>query len=1154
MRQRSGPVRLHGLRGSAQAAVLARLADAHPGVPMLVVVEGAKAVDALAEELRFALGEPPPDEGGRVRPFPAPDAALFDRFSPQPFVVAQRMDVLHRLAAGEPPVVVAPWTALALRVPGRDAVKRRAERVAVRQEIDRDALVGRLVGAGYTRQPVVEERGELAVRGGIVDLFPPHRALPVRIELFGDEVERIREFDPASQRSQRELASVTAPPPREILCDRELVVERSDALRALAVEQGAPASSADLLIDTLLRGALPPGCEALAPLLQPSLESVFDFLPEDNLAVVVEPERGHDRLDRQALESLDNHQGAREAGRLVCAVDELLLRPEETRARLEALAPVSLARLEIHDSGTALSVRSRDLEELARDLRTARVEGREDGALMPLARSVVRWKEDGLRIVLCAPALSGAERLRKLLAEYGIETSLERDLAPLAKWSRPGHVEVRVASLAAGFELPSERLVVMTEEEVFGPRERRRKRASGRDRDGALALERIAPGDLLVHAEHGIGVYRGLVMLAFGGVEDEFLRLEYEAGDKLFLPVHRLNLVQRYVGSEGATPTLDRLGGTTWQKTRAAVKKSMRNMARELLSVHAARELAPGHAFSARDRALEEFEAAFPYEETPDQHQAIEDVLADLQRNRPMDRLVCGDVGYGKTEVAARAAYKAVMDGKQVAVLVPTTVLCQQHVETFLPRFEGTGARVESLSRFRSPKESREVLEGLASGRIDIVIGTHRLLQKNVAFRDLGLLVVDEEHRFGVTHKERIKQLKQTVDVLTLTATPIPRTLQMAFSGLRDLSVIETPPPDRLAIRTQVCRFDELLIREAILREVRRGGQVFFVHNRVRTIGALAQLLERLVPEVSVIVAHGQMKERELEEKMLAFVHGQADVLLCTTIVESGIDVPRANTMLIDRADALGLAQLYQLRGRVGRSNKRAYAYLLIPGEQALTKEAARRLEALQDLSELGSGYRLANMDLEIRGAGNLLGGEQSGNMGMVGYDTYMELLEEAIEELRGGARVVEIDPEIRLPVPARLPDDFVPDVSQRLVLYKRLAGARDEEEASGVRDELLDRFGPLPPETESLMRVIRLKIAARDLGVVSVSLERGELVLAAAETSRVDPEKLVALMTGRVPGIRVTPDQRVRMDVRGVQGEALFDAAHSLLAELRGD
>jgi transcription-repair coupling factor (superfamily II helicase) len=645
-----------------------------------------------------------------------------------------------------------------------------------------------------------------------------------------------------------------------------------------------------------------------------------------------------------------------------------------------------------------------------------------------------------------------------------------------------------------------------------------------------------------------------LVELKAGHVLSELLSLEYSGGDKLFLPVHRLGGVQRYGEFEGAQPKLDRLGGETWQRSKQKVKKSLRNMAKELLSMHAARELAEGFAFSPRDAYFEEFEGTFPFEETPDQSAAIEDVLDDMQRTRPMDRLVCGDVGYGKTEVAIRAAFRAAMDGKQVAILVPTTVLCQQHFENFEKRFAGYPIQVEMLSRFRSPKQSKAVLEGLADGTVDIVVATHRILHKNVSFRDLGLLVVDEEQRFGVRHKEQIKRLRKTVDVVTLTATPIPRTLQMSFTGLRDLSVIDTPPVDRMAVRTQICRSSESLIREALLREVRRGGQSFFLHNRVRTIDSVAEMLERVVPEVKVIVAHGQMKVHQLEDRMHAFMRGEADVLLCTTIIESGLDIPRANTILINRADALGLAQLYQLRGRVGRSYHRAYAYLLIPAAMgSLAGDAQRRLEAIQDLTELGSGFRLANMDLEIRGAGDLLGSEQSGNLRAVGYETYMEMLEETVEELRGHVHEELIDPEIRLPLVARLPDDYVPEVSQRLVFYKRLSSARDDHEVNLIRDELLDRYGAMPSEGENLLEVIRLKILARKLGIVSLTLARGELVLQVAERSQIDGQRLVQLLTRAGTGLRVTPDHRIYAPAPGPEGgaPALFDAARAILKRL---
>jgi transcription-repair coupling factor (superfamily II helicase) len=1055
------------------------------------------------------------------------------------------------------PVVVAPWTALALRVPSRAAVRARSFHLEVGRTVDRDALVEMLVTAGYARMPLVEEAGEIAVRGGILDVFPPHLPRPVRIELLGDEIESIREFDAASQRSQGKLAAFVAPPPRELLFDRDLVVQRSEELREHARSQHVSERSVDELVDALLRGHIPPGAEALAPKLQPEEESVFDFLPADTLVVLDDPERGRERLTHYFEEATDNFAAARESGRVVSEPNQLLIQPDEFEAELTRRESVSLERLDIIGAGPALprGARYHLKTQSPDDLRAALVKTRtHERALLPLvdyleARTSSRW-----RIAIICSSLSSAERLKALLEGYGIDARTATDRRPVWRWAAPGRVEIRVARLSSGFDLPAEQLGVLTEEEVFGRREKKRRQASWRAGSAIDGLGELAVGDFLVHVDHGIGAYRGLVELEVGGMAAELLCVEYAGSDRLFLPVDRLNLVQRYRDGDDVKPRLDRLGGDTWERTKGKVRKSVRAMASELLALHAARELAPGFAFSPRDRYFEEFEASFPFEETPDQADAIEDVLADMQKPKPMDRLVCGDVGYGKTEVAVRAAFRAAMDGKQVAVLVPTTILCQQHVDTFRKRLAGYPIEVESLSRFRTPTESRNVLEGLASGRVDIVIGTHRLLQKNVHFRDLGLLVIDEEHRFGVTHKERIKKLKKTVDVLTLTATPIPRTLQLSFSGIRDLSIINTAPADRLAVRTQVARFEEPLIREAILREVRRGGQVYFVHNRVRTIDVMAEMLARVVPEVRVLVAHGQMRERELEARMLAFGRGETDVLLCTSIIESGLDIPRANTVLIHRADALGLAQLYQLRGRVGRSTQRAYAYLLVPtAVTSLTPDAQKRLEAIQDLSQLGSGFRLANMDLEIRGAGNLLGSQQSGNLRSVGYETYMEMLEETVEELRGNISVAQVDPEIRLPVAARLPEAYVPDVSQRLVLYKRLASSRDEAELALIRDEILDRYGLLPAETENLLDVIRLKIMARRLGVVGVSMSRGELVFSVAESAKIDPQRLVQLLTHAGSNIRVAPDHKIYAPgpPSGSGPQAIFHAAQELLVGL---
>lgn len=1152
--------RLTGLRGASNRVAASHLIRTATDRPVLYVTPHSRAADDAILALRGLLGER--EDESRIRSFPRHDTLPFDRFSPQPFLVSQRMEVLHRLeettngdGSVAPPIIIAPRSALALRVPSRARLRESTERVSVGQEIDRDVLIARLTSLGYQRMALVEEPGEVAVRGDIVDVFPPHLATPVRIELWGDEVDSIRSFDPASQRSQNKTSTALLPPPRELLFDREQVIERDDTIRSAAREQSVPEGEVDELINALLRGHVPPGAESLFPLIQPEMESVFDYLPPNTLVVLEEPEEALARSEQIYGEIESNHEAAK-GERLTVPLSDLLLDPEAVGSALSRLAPISVERLDIMDVGGDVGrhhVDTRNQDELRRELTTTRSH---DRALAPLVDRCNAWLGDKWRVVLACGSLSSAERIKTLLLDYELEGQVVTDPRPVWHWSLPGRLELRVIPMSEGFIWNEQALAVVTDEEIFGVRQKRKNRTGWREGQQLEGIAQLAPGDFLVHHDHGIGIYKGLVELKAGRTASELLAIEYLGGDKLFLPVDRLSRVQRYGSSDGVKPRIDKLGGETWEKTIGKVKASLRNMAGELLSLHAARELAPGYAFTGRDTVLEEFEAGFEFEETPDQMAAIDDVIGDMQQAKPMDRLICGDVGYGKTEVAIRAAFRAAQDGKQVVVLTPTTVLCQQHFENFQKRFEDHPIRVDMLSRFCTPKQAKATLEGLASGQVDIVIATHRILAKNVAFSDLGLLVVDEEQRFGVAHKERVKKLKKTVDVLTLTATPIPRTLQMAFTGIRDLSVIETPPVDRLAIRTQVSKFDEGLIRESILREIRRGGQVFFLHNRVQTIDAMKEMLTRLVPEVKIMVAHGQMKERLLEDRIHSFIRKEADVMLCTTIIESGIDMPNVNTIIVNRADALGLAQLYQLRGRVGRSKRRAYAYLLVPTQVgSLSADAQKRLEAIQDLSELGAGFRLANLDLEIRGAGDLLGSEQSGNLRSVGYETYMEMLEETIDELRGTAHEEWLDPEIKLPVVGRLPEDYVSDVSQRLVLYKRLSSARDENEVALIRDELLDRFGRLPAEAENLLEVIRLKILARRLGIVRIETSRGDLVIQVATQSKIDPDRLIQLLTHARGGLRVTPDQKLIAKAPGPEGgpPALFDAARTLLTQLAG-
>ncbi len=1148
-RRRERTVRLGRVRGSAGAFVCARL-RAGAAEPILVICPTSTRAEAFAADLRtFA---PRAD----VRLLPRYDTKPYDRFSAHPEIEARRMSLLYALLAAQPETpltVVAPWTALLRRVPPRSELRSRVTHLERGQTVDRDALLGVLVSAGYHRTHLVEERGEVAARGGILDLFPPQLPRPVRIEFDFERIGSIRPFEPDTQRSHDELPSVVAIPPRAYRLPHD-VDGLLQEIRRRGRDRRIPESNLYAITEALARRHWPAAIENLEALLHERMETVLDYLPESALVVVDDPEAGHERVLRYETELREAHEHAAGEDRLVCAPDELYEPSGRAWEAVRARRPLLLDPLSVVDSTASelpLDLEASDHSELRRAIEDRRGSGR---ALEPLAERLRTWQALGRRVRITCPSLSAAERLADILLDYDHALGLHRaaghgDSSPAAEratggwsWPGPGQVDLAVASLSRGFELPAEGVVLVTEQDVFGTRIARRPVRAVRRGQSIDRLATLEPGDFLVHADHGIAQYGGLVQLSLGGVRQELLLLTYGKGDKLYLPVSRLDRIQRYAAAEDEPPRLDRLGGQTWTRTKARVQRAVRDMAEELLAVIAAREVLQGHAYRAPGPDYEEFEARFPFEDTPDQRRATEDVLADLQRERPMDRLVCGDVGFGKTEIACRAAYLVTAEGRQVALLVPTTLLCQQHTETLRTRFANTAVEIASLSRLTSAKQVREIREGLASGRIDIVVGTHKLLSSQIVFRDLGLVIVDEEHHFGVAHKERLKRLRKLVDVLTLTATPIPRTLQLAFSGMRDLSVISTPPPDRMAVRTQVCRFTDEIVREAVDRELHRGGQAFAVHNRVETIAEFAEHLQRILPGVRIAVAHGQMPAQALEKVMLGFLHRETDVLVSTAIIESGLDIPNANTILVHRADTFGLAQLHQLRGRVGRSDRRAYAYLFLPAHGELSDDARRRLEAIQDLSELGAGFRLATEDLEIRGAGNLLGAEQSGHIASVGYDLYMEMLEEAVRKLRGEAVEEAIEPEIRVPLAALLPEGYVEDVSQRLVLYKQLSSARDEAELGAIRDDLLDRYGPLPPEARNLLDVIRLKILCRRLALEGIDASPNELALRVGPRSRIDATRLCALIGRPGTPLRVTPDRRVRLAIRRAE-DAIAEA-----------
>ncbi|HEV7905942.1 MAG TPA: transcription-repair coupling factor, partial [Pyrinomonadaceae bacterium] len=1053
-----------------------------------------------------------------------------------------------------------------------------------------EELVEKLVASGYVREDPVGAVGEFSMRGGILDVWSPGRTSPVRVEFFGDTVDSIREFDPETQLSTGQLQTVAIAPMRELSV-------RADDFRLwaeFARERWSDERYARALRDRTAfadEGETFPGWDWLISLLHERKASAFDYL-KDAVLVLDEP-GGVESYLGSVYETLAVRYAETEsADELGLRPDELYLTAEELRARLE-----HMQRLELRALGRAAAVVDQTLaldaeqpqikiggaragqpaplflfpvvETVPEVEWTAQSARRYHGRISELANDVRRAvAERGAGVLFVMPSIGVAERVAEMLEDYNVLARVVLGSESSGVASSSG-VVATVGRTSGGFELPSSNLIVHVESDLFDEAgeaaiERRAPQAEGKRQKekGKRGKSKTAAflsdfrdlkvGDYVVHVDHGIARFGGLQTLDLGaGRRGEFMLLYYADDAKLYVPVERLDLVQRYSSAEGNQPTLDRLGGLGWQKTKAKAKRAMRDMADELLRLYAERKLVGGYAYTPDTPWQREFEEGFEYVLTPDQETAIEDVKTDMEEAVPMDRLLCGDVGYGKTEVAMRAAFKAVMESKQVAVLTPTTVLAYQHFETFRQRFAPFPVRVELLSRFRSPKEQKDVAKRVESGEVDVLIGTHRLLSKDVRFRDLGLVVVDEEQRFGVAHKERLKQLKKKVDVLTLSATPIPRTLNMSLMGMRDMSVIETPPRDRLAIQTQVVPFSESVVKSAIELELGRGGQVFFIHNRVESIETIAALIQRLVPQARLAVGHGQMNEKEMERVMLDFVDYNYDVLVATTIIENGIDIPRANTIIINRADAYGLSQLYQLRGRVGRSNRRAYAYLLIPNEQGLSPIARRRLAAIREFSDLGAGFRIAALDLELRGAGNFLGGEQSGHMDALGFDLYTQMLERTVAELRGEAVEDETSVSINLGVDVAIPEDYISDMGQRLRTYKRVSSARDEETLRAIRAETQDRYGRVPAPVERLFEYARLRRVAEETGVVSLDKTPTGIAVKLSEKARVAPEKLLALVAARETA-SFTPSGVLRLELSEEESENALETARGVLLEIQ--
>ncbi len=1062
-------------------------------------------------------------------------------------------------------MVIASVRALVRRTIPPAAFESLCRTFTVGEEVEREEAIESLLAAGYARTEVVEDPGTFAVRGGVMDVFVPLLRFPVRLEWFGDEIERMRLFDPDTQRSLRAIESCPVHPVRETI--RTTQEPLRTRVLSLADAGNVPTSKSRQVLENLQQGLDFFGIDGLTPIFHDRMAPLWEHLPTDARWFVEDPASLWHLARRMDEERSQEYARAVESLRLVASPEGFAVQADELRERLDA-CPVVSTRADLYDPARSddrpiCRVEAEANLPLRAALDAAR--GRKGGEILrPLVehvRGLGRDEQGELRtpwaVVLAAPNLTHAERLTSLLRGYGLQLEAPRQAADASlpqagPDAGPTRVQVVAGELSAGFSSPGDRLLVLAEADLFGKITRRAKRR--RRRAGLGNLAQLAVGDYVVHVTHGVGRYSGLTKLALGGVPGDFVLVQYAGTDKLYLPVYRLGEIERYVSAEAKAPRLDKMGGTTFETKKSKVKAEIRQMAEELLQIYAQREAMDGHAFAPPDETFSMFEATFPFEETPDQQDAIDAVQEDLTRPQPMDRLVCGDVGFGKTEVALRAAFRVALSGKQVAVLAPTTVLVQQHFNTFRERMEGFGLRVEHLNRFVTAADRKRIVAEIRQGSVDVVVGTHRLLSRDVRFADLGLLVIDEEQRFGVSQKERFKKLKTKVDVLTLSATPIPRTLHMSLLGIREISLIMTPPVDRLAVRTFLTRQGDAVIEEGIRKELSRGGQVFYVVPKIMGIEEHAVRVRALVPEARVLVAHGKMPGALLEKTMVDFVEHRADVLVSTTIIESGLDIPRANTMFIARADMFGLSQLYQLRGRIGRSRLRAYCYLMVGALEKLSPESKRRLEALQKYAELGSGFHVASEDLEIRGAGEILGGRQSGQIQAIGFEAYSRILQEAVAELRGQPIAIETDPEMVFDVAAFLPDTYVEDTGQRLDLYRRLSSARDIDAVNAVMEEIRDRFGEPPMEAVHLGLTMACKTYGRQLRALALELRGGRFGIRLSSETPLSARTAAGLADATDGRLRLQGADRIVVTVpmsTGRRREPQLRACLEALAEL---
>ena len=1074
---------------------------------MMAVLPDSKSAAQFMEDLLFFL----PDQKDAVLFFPGYHILPFKSLSFHRQTSTQRMAVLSRLLAdrSSPCLVVTCIDTLLQKLIPQKKLLENFELVMANEETDRDTLVAGLEAGGYTRTSLVEDPGEYAVRGGILDLFVPGHSHPVRMEFFGDLVESIRSFSPYTQRGIRQLSETIIVPATEAVIPEQQMPHVLARLRAAGKQAGLDAAKIREYVTQTRNAGRFPGIESMLSIVYSALDTFFAYLSEQTCIVWDSPDLlASSAADFENTAQINFHTNADEK-RLCVPPADIYLTFDQVFAQVanrKHLVFKDLAVTSEQQPAQIFHFRPENNEALSSRLVEKKAS---DTPLKPLVEWLQNHLDQGIKVVLVVHQKSQAQRLGSLLAPYGLHLCFVEDVYTVAE--QDAGIYCLLGGLSGGFVSADQGLALVTENEIFGKKRLRRiKRRSSDVKLQMIAPEELKNGDFVVHMEHGIGRYEGLCSLTVNGISQDFILIVYQDGDKLYLPVDRMEMIGKYIGVDGYTPVLDKIGAKAWNTSKEKAREEVEKMAADLLDLYARRKTNKGVSFSRPDNYYNDFETTFPFEETRDQLSAIDDVHLDMESDTPMDRLLCGDVGYGKTEVAVRAAFKAVNDGRQVAVVVPTTILAEQHLATFQDRFKNYPVHVACLSRFRSRKEQAHIIKQLAQGHLDIVIGTHRLLQKDVDFKSLGLLVIDEEQRFGVKHKETLKKKRSTVDVLALSATPIPRTLHLSLTGMRDISVIKTPPADRQPIVSYISTYEDAVVKDAVQKELARNGQVFFVHNNIKTISRMAENLQKLVPKAQIGIAHGRLSENALEKVMFAFVNRKINVLVCTTIIESGLDIPAANTMIINKAERFGLAQIYQLRGRIGRGDHQAYAYLFISDESVISKDAKKRLSALMEYRDLGSGFQIAMKDLQIRGAGTALGASQSGHIAAVGYDMFLKLLDQAVHDLKGDAYTPPLDPEINAGISTGFPADYIASVEQRLTLYRRLSRLDRVSDIADIKKELTDRYGKLPRQAENMLLKIMLRVYAIQAGIQRLDIDPATLVLTfSAAHMKIPPQQL---------------------------------------------